>query len=87
MHLRIQRNPRPLSSAANPAVHLYREVPMAEARIDRAQLERHVMEALRRIPDKDLIINGPVTVGIIAWPDGDRPDFRDIVALPRMTNS
>jgi len=60
---------------------------MAEVRISREELQKYVQEALQRIGDKDLIINGPVTVGIIAWPDGDRPDFRDIAALPRAGTS
>ncbi len=56
---------------------------MAEARIPREQLNEQVQYALKRISDQDLIITGPILVGIIAYPDGERVDFKDIQALPR----
>jgi hypothetical protein len=60
---------------------------MAEVRITPEQLQEQVQYALKRISDRDLVITGPILVGIVAWPDGDRPDFRDIQALPRETPS
>jgi F420-0:gamma-glutamyl ligase len=60
---------------------------MAEIRISREQLQQAVADALKRIPDRDLIINGPVTVGIIAYPEGQEASFQDIKVLPREQTS
>jgi len=55
---------------------------MAEARINPEQLQEAVQASLKRALERDpRLISRPILVGIIAYPDGDRVDFRDIQAV------
>jgi hypothetical protein len=54
---------------------------MAEARIDPEQLQQAVNYALKRALERDpRVIDGPILIGIIAYPDNDRVDFKEIQA-------
>jgi hypothetical protein len=50
------------------------------ARLDPNQLDQAVHRALARIP-RDKLIHGPILVGIIAYPEGDKVHFQDIEGL------
>lgn len=50
------------------------------ARLDPKALDEAVHRSLARIP-RDRLIHGPILVGIIAYPEGDKVHFQDIEAL------
>jgi hypothetical protein len=54
----------------------------AGARINSQELERAVQSALRRLPG-DRLIKGPILVGIIAYPEGGKIQFKDLQSGPQ----
>jgi len=54
---------------------------MAEAQIDPEQLKKAVEYAVQRALERDpRIITGPITVGIIAYPDDGNVNYKEIIA-------
>ena len=61
---------------------------MAEARINPEQFQQAVNDSLKRALDRDRdIIRGPILIGIIAYPDDNMVNFKDIQVSPEITTA